>query len=184
MSSVTRSSASNGLSTLGTQSENFVFFINTELDNNSEPFPWEKDPEPVKLGGQQFLPGVSTNNSGHFGWRYDPNGLLFNNVSFDKLEHDYSIPQLNRAYRFQIPEGNYHERKIIFRKNDHKRADRMINRTGIDSHKEYEADNALGADRFEVDWTSFRWMKQIKVKNHAQRYRHELRYSILAPGCK
>ncbi len=151
-------------------------------DRDKAVYPWETDPEPIDIGGTAWRPGIFRNNSGHFGWRYEPNGLLINNISFDTLEHDYSVPQFNLAYRFVIPGGNYSNKKVVFRKDNEKQTGNMINRSGIDNQKEYvTTEETYKNDEIQADWTSFKWTKKIKTKS-GKTYSQQLRYSILAPG--
>jgi len=54
-------------------------------------YPWEADPDPAgrDAGGAPLWPGLHRDNAGHFGWRYEPNGLLTDTVSFDSLSRSY-----------------------------------------------------------------------------------------------
>ena len=175
--------------------------------DTQEVFPWEQDPEPVgEEEGMTFWPGAYRNNGGHFAWRYEPNGLLINNVSFDRIERSWYYFKPGRdkesfQFNFRIPGALAPEKKVVEKAGDGTAT------SGIEHHDEYKVDGGrlrgkpvsrsatatypeavLSAqegiyenDEIEADWTSFRWRRKVKTEVGAE-YTQELRYSILAPG--
>ena len=151
-------------------------------------FPWETDPAPVaKEKGLTFWPGVGKNNGGHFAWRYEPNGLLINNVSFNCIERSwyYFKPGRNNEsfqFNFRIPGAVEPKITVVEKKDTDKKTGDVINRAGIDRQTEYLVDKGIYAnDAVAADWTSFRWRRNVKTQT-GRHYFQELRYSILAVG--
>ncbi len=138
-------------------------------DDDGVRYPWESDPAPVSIDGERWWPGLHRNNAGHFGWRWEPNGLLINNANFDQIERSwyYFKPgrEPNETFRFLfgVPGAT----------------------PATDEQAEADADskeppNALATDAIEADWVTFRWRKRMSLdeREHFQ----ELRYSAMAVG--
>ncbi len=163
--------------------------------NNGIVYPWEKDPKPIGTeGGMTWWPGVDHNNAGHFGWMYEPNGLLINNVSFDRIERSWyyfkparkglvgkNIHGLNLRESFQfnfgIPGSLQPKPKVVVKEKED--AD---GKAGMKFRFHYESDKGMYEnDKVTSDWTSFRWKRAVQTKE-GKTYNQELRYSILAVG--
>ena len=128
-------------------------------------YPWESDPEPVHIDGERWWPGQHRNNAGHFAWRWEPNGLLINNASFDQIERSWYYfkpgrePNETFRFRFGVPGATF---------------------AGEADDEAAEPRNALAEDAIEADWTTFRRRRQFTLddREHFQ----ELRYSAMAVG--
>jgi hypothetical protein len=151
------------------------------LNRDTTVFPWETEPAPVTLDGAAWWPGLHRNNAGHFGWRYEPNGLLVDNVSFDALRRDFSRKRDNPSESFQfnfgIPGALPPDRTLI-----EKGDEAVSGKTGLARRQEYQVDKGVYQhDTVEVDWTSFRWQRPVTTRD-GKTYRQELRYSTLGIG--
>lgn len=146
-------------------------------------YPWEEDVKPAAVeNGATYWPGLHRTSGGHFAWRYEPNGLLINNVSFNCLERWWyyfipsSGPSESFTLRFEIPQAIAPEMKIV------ERGDYDQNKAGLATRREYQIDKGIYAgDDVQADWTSFRWKRTIKTKS-GREYRQELRYGVLGIG--
>lgn len=147
------------------------------VEDRRTAYPWEVDPEPaaVEEDGQVYWPGLHRNNGGHFAWRYEPNGLLIDNVAFGYLDREYYHGGGFR-FSFGIPGAVAPELKAVAIE------DEGLAITGLENRVDYVADQGrYGEDEVEADWTSFRWVRRIETRDGG-RYRQELRYSTLAIG--
>ncbi len=152
--------------------------------NDGVVYPWEKDPAPVaKEKGRTYWPGMSRTSGGHFGWRYEPNGLLINNVSFNSIDrwwYYFKPSDLGDGRGFQfnfgIPGALTPEIKTVAK------GDYEQNKAGLASRQEYIVDKGVyAADEVHADWTSFRWKRNVKTKS-GQTFVQELRYSAMGIG--
>jgi hypothetical protein len=150
--------------------------------NNGTVYPWEVEPKAVaKEGAVTWWPGLHRNNAGHFGWRYEPNGLLVENISFDNFDRSAywspSVCPYQFRFNFSIPGAKAPERKLIT-KGDEK----LQGITGLKERQEYEIKgNIYQNDTLDVTWTSVRWKRPMETAD-GKKYTQELRYSILSPG--
>lgn len=150
--------------------------------NDGVVYPWEKDPDPAgKEAGATWWPGLHRNNAGHFGWRYEPNGLLVNNVSFDSLGRVYYCKRRNPfevfQFNFRIPDVLPPDRTLIEKKDEE-----TIGKTGLASRREFKVEkNIYQNDNVTADWTSFRWRRTVSTTSGKQFFQ-ELRYSTLGIG--
>ena len=157
------------------------------INDDKTVFPWETDPAPLtETGGVTWWPGVSTNNAGHFGYRYEPNGLLIDNVGFGCIETSwyYFKNAANEPFQFnfKIPESLEPNKQFIIKSDTDAKTGEVINRTGEGRQTEYKVDKGIyGKDMIDADWTSMRWKRNVRTKA-GKEYWQELRYSILAPG--
>ncbi len=159
------------------------------IDDDKTVYPWEKDPPPVgKETSKTFWPGADHNNGGHFAWRYEANGLLINNVSFNCIERSWYYFKPGRKenesfqFNFKIPGAIAPQVTIVQKGDEEKKTGEVINRAGIAKQFEYKVDLGIYAkDKVEADWTSFRWRRNVKTKA-GKEYYQELRYGILATG--
>ena len=144
-------------------------------------YPWEVDPAPEgkDADGATIWPGLHRENAGHFSMRYEPNGMLSDNVSFDGISRQYhslaTFPGESWQFHFAIPDALSPERTVVAEAANVKMAgrDEDINvRT---------ADSVYNPKDAKVDWTSFRWTRKIRVKGGKQ-YTQELRYGAMALG--
>ncbi|MBN2295837.1 MAG: hypothetical protein JXM70_25630 [Pirellulales bacterium] len=152
------------------------------LDENKTVYPWEFDPKPVAtIGGRAYWPGAHRNNAGHFAFRYEPNGLLINNASFDRIERSwYYFKPGRRGESFQfnygIPGAVKPAQEMIVR------GELKTNLAGVDRQYEYKQGKGnYTRDEIKADWTSMRWTRRIKTAG-GKTYRQQLRYSTLAVG--
>ncbi len=131
-------------------------------------YPWESDPVPVRIDGGSWWPGLHRNNAGHFGWRWEPNGLLINNVNFDQIERSWYYfkpgrePNETFRFRFGVPAAT------------------LAGKPADETAEADEPRNALAQDAIEADWTTLRWRRRLTLddREHFQ----ELRYSAMAVG--
>jgi len=144
--------------------------------------PWERDPAPVAVGGTTMWPGLHRNNAGHFGWRWEPNGLLINNVSFGCIERSWYYfkpgrePNESFQLNFGVPGARLAAATTVVT------ADDAEGKTGL-QHLEKTAGerDATAEDDLEADWTAVRWRRSLEAPDGRQYYQ-ELRYSVLAAG--
>jgi hypothetical protein len=151
--------------------------------NDGVVLPWETDPKPrAEEKGLTWWPGVDHNNAGHFAWRYEPNGLLINNVNFSCIERSwyYFKPGRDREsfqFNFGIPGAAKSEIKVVAE--NQRLHDGMA---GLQWRLEDPADQGLYArDKIQADWTTFRWKRNVKTRG-GKAYDQELRYSAQAVG--
>lgn len=144
--------------------------------------PWERDPEPLTVGGAGMWPGLHRNNAGHFGWRWEPNGLLINNVSFDLIERSWYYfkpgrePNESFQFNFGVPSAHLSTSAAVVTGDD------TEGRTGLQHlEKTITAHDATAEDDLAADWTSVRWRRLLTGEDES-RYYQELRYSTLAVG--
>ncbi len=158
--------------------------------NDGVMYPWQKDPAPREQSdGMTWWPGVDHNNAGHFGFRYEPNGLLINNVSFDRIDRSwyYFKPGRNDEsfqFNFGIPGAIQPKMKEVQHGDDTMAAQQegMIARTGLLRQIEYVVDQGVYAqDDIQADWTHVRWSRDVKTIA-GKTYKQTLRYSTLAVG--
>ncbi len=150
--------------------------------NDGIVLPWEKDPAPVeKSGGRTWWPGQNTNNAGHFGWKFEPNGLLINNVSFACIERSWYYFKPARygesfQFNFRIPNAKPQELAVSKREQDN------VKYNGLAWRLEYTVNQGVYArDKIQVDWTSVRRRREIPTPNGKSFYQ-ELRYSAMGLG--
>ncbi len=151
--------------------------------NDGVVYPWEKDREPLETkDGLTWWPGVDHNNGGHFAWRYEPNGLLINNVSFDHLDRSWYYFKPGRGkesfqFNFAIPEAKQAQVKVV---EEEQQIGPGI--AGLRWRLEHTADQGLYKnDQIEADWTTFRWQRKVAIPS-GESYDQELRYSAMGVG--
>ena len=146
------------------------------LGNDGVVYPWEREPAQVVTKGGRMWPGLHRNNAGHFGWRWEPAGLLVNNVAFDYLTRSWYYfkpgrkPNENYRVSFGVPDG-----KIV----------PLREEPQADKAKAAEGDegppaNAAHEDALDADWTHVRRRRGVLLGD--KRYYQELRYSALGVG--
>ncbi|MBN2309482.1 MAG: hypothetical protein JXR94_10955 [Candidatus Hydrogenedentes bacterium] len=145
-------------------------------------YPWESDPAPVgkEDGGATIWPGLHRNNAGHFSWRYEPNGLLTDSVSFDGIARYYhrlaSTPDAFWQFHFVIPDALGPGRMLASQANEN------AHMSGRDEEVRVEAaDSVYNPKDAQVDWTSFRWTRKARVAG-GKEYTTQLRYGAMALG--
>jgi hypothetical protein len=155
----------------------------TWLGNDGTVLPWEADPKPLgEENGRTWWPGADHNNGGHFAWRYEPNGLLVDNVHFHCLERAWYYFKPGREqesfrFNFGIPGATKPDVKVVAE--DQSRRPGMA---GLQWRLAQTADQGIYAqDNIQADWTTFRWKRNVSTQS-GRKYDQELRYSAQALG--
>jgi len=145
-------------------------------------YPWEADPAPKGKDddGATIWPGLHRDNAGHFAFRYEPNGLLTDTVSFDGISRQYhrlaSTPDAFWQFHFIIPDALGPERTLASEANE------KVHMSGRGEEVSVKtADSVYNPKDAKVDWTSFRWTREVRVADGRQ-YTQELRYGAMALG--
>lgn len=152
------------------------------LGDDGTVYPWERDPAPVegKAGRSCWWPGLHRNNAGHFAWRYEPNGLLVDNVDFGQINRSWYWFKPGRQESFQLNFG------VPGLSGGGLKAqatgDEGPAKTGLERLMTYQSQrDPCAADAVSADWTSLRWRRKLETEG-GRRYDQELRYSTLACG--
>jgi hypothetical protein len=155
----------------------------TWTGNDGTVYPWETDPKPLASeNGRTWWPGADHNNAGHFAWRYEPNGLLIDNVSFHCLERAWYYFKPGREtesfqFNFGIPGAAKPDVKVVAENQSlHPGMAGLQWRLGKSTDQGIYAQDDIAAD-----WTTFRWKRKVSTQRGKQ-YDQELRYSAQALG--
>ncbi|NSW55474.1 MAG: hypothetical protein HPY44_05640 [Armatimonadetes bacterium] len=152
------------------------------VGDNGVRYPWENDPAPiaVEARGRRWWPGLHRNNAGHFAWRYEPNGLLVDNVTFGNINRSWYWfkpgTQESFQFNFGVPDSGGQGLQEMAT------GDEGAAKTGLARRADYDAGgNPYQSDAVSADWTSLRWRRQLRASD-GRDFFQELRYSTLACG--